>query len=207
MASKNGKKDLINDLLYQALETELGGMDIYKKAISCAVNKDLKKEWKSYLEETMHHRDVLMTLFSELDLDPEVMTPSRDVARHLGESLIAAMDMAKASGDPLTAQLVAAECVVLAETKDHANWEMIGFVSEKTSGKKATLLKQAYDEVEEDEDHHLYHTQGWKRELWIETLGFPALVPPPEETKEVESAIGAARAKNAREKMLSARKH
>jgi len=32
----------------------------------------------------------------------------------------------RAAGDPDAAQLVAGECVVLAETKDHANWELIG---------------------------------------------------------------------------------
>ncbi len=33
-------------------------------------------------------------------------------------------------------------------------------------------------------------------------LGMPAVLPPPEEEKHVKSAIGAARAKNAREEML-----
>jgi hypothetical protein len=64
-------------------------------------------------------------------------------------------------------------------------------------------LKQAYDAVAVDEDHHLYHTQGWSRELWIESLGLPAVLPPPEEVKQVESAIGASRAEQSREKMLN----
>jgi hypothetical protein len=45
-------------------------------------------------------------------------------------------------------------------------------------------------------------TTGWTRELWIEALGMPAVLPPPEETKEVKTAIGAARAKMARKDML-----
>ena len=56
--------------------------------------------------------------------------------------------------------------------------------------------------VEDQEDKHLYHTQGWSRELWLETLGLPAVVPPPEEEKDVATAIGAARAKQQREDML-----
>ena len=40
------------DLLYQALETEKGGVQIYSTALRCAVNKDLKKEWNEYLEQT-----------------------------------------------------------------------------------------------------------------------------------------------------------
>jgi hypothetical protein len=57
--------------------------------------------------------------------------------------------------------------------------------------------------VATDEDHHLYHTQGWSRELWIQSLGLPAVLPPPEEVKQVETAIGASRAEQARGKMLS----
>ena len=56
--------------------------------------------------------------------------------------------------------------------------------------------------MENEEDEHLYHTTGWTRELWIESLGMPAVLPPPEEVKEVETAIGAARAKSARTDML-----
>ena len=32
----------IEDLLYQALETEQGGVEVYKTALRCAVNEDLK---------------------------------------------------------------------------------------------------------------------------------------------------------------------
>ena len=35
---------------------------------------------------------------------------------------------------------------------------------------------------------HLYHTMGWTRELWIESLGMPAVLPPPEEEKKVVTA-------------------
>ncbi len=202
MASKSGKKSQIHELLYQALETEAGGIEIYKAAISCATNKDLREEWESYLEETQTHHEVLMNVFEELGLDPATRTPGREVVSHLGESLLAAIKLAKSSGDAEAAQLVAAECVVLAETKDHSNWELIGLLAEKLPAKEAKILAQAYEAVNEDEEHHLYHTKGWARELWIESLGFPAVLPPPEEVKEVGTAIGAARAQQSREKML-----
>jgi hypothetical protein len=89
-----------------------------------------------------------------------------------------------------------------AETKDHANWELLSHIAEETGGEVAEAIQEAVDEVEEEEDEHLYHTQGWCRELWIESLGLPAVLPPPEEEKEVKTAIGAARARHAREEML-----
>ena len=56
------------------------------------------------------------------------------------------------------------------------------------------------DRVEEEEDEHLYHTTGWGRELWIESLGLPAVLPPPEEEQGVKTAVEAARAKKARKR-------
>ncbi len=191
-----------HDLLYQALETEMGGIKVYEAAISCAINDDLKEEWEGYLEETTTHRQVLLTVFEQLGLDPQVQVPSREIVAHHGESLVKAIELAKAQGNPAAAQLVAAECVVLAETKDHLNWELIGLLAEKTTGTQAKVLQQAFEAVEKDEDHHLYHTKGWTRELWIESLGLPAVLPPPEEVKQVETAIGASRAEHARDDML-----
>lgn len=192
----------VEELLYQALETELGGIQIYETAIRCAVNDDLRKEWTEYLDETRTHRKVLLNVFEELGLDPDTSTPGRKVAGHIGKSLVKAMEMALAAGDPAAAELVAGECVVLAETKDHLNWELIGHVAKHGKGPQVKVLQAAFEAVEQDEDHHLYHTQGWTRELWIQSLGFPAVLPPPEEIKQVETAIGASRAEQARDQML-----
>jgi hypothetical protein len=191
------------DLLYQALETEKGGVQIYSTALRCVINKDLKKEWNKYLEQTKTHVQVVTNILRELGLDPNAETPGRKVVRYIGTSLVKAMELALRCADPQAAQIVAAECVVLAETKDHLNWELIG---ELVKNADATLLKPAHDQVEDEEDEHLYHTTGWTRELWIEALGMPAVLPPPEEVKKVETAIEAAKAKKARAPKAKAKK-
>lgn len=196
------KNSQVDELLYQALETELGGVEIYRKAIECALNDDLKKEWRKYLEETEQHVRIVKDVFAALDLDTSTRTAGREIVRHKGEGLVSAMDQALATGDRGLAQLVAAECVVEAETKDHANWELIGHVAEAAEGERATILSEAYEQVEEEEDEHLYHTMGWARELWLDSLGLPAVLPPPEEQKSVKTAIGASRAEQARDDML-----
>jgi hypothetical protein len=196
------KNEQLHQLLYEALETEMGGVQVYKTAIQCAVNEALKEEWEKYLEQTQNHEQVVRELLGKFSLDPEAETPGPKVVRHIGESLVGAMEMALKSGKPQAAQIVAAECVVLAETKDHLNWELIGQVAAKTKGEDGKALKEALEQVEEEEDEHLYHTTGWTRELWIESLGLPAVIPPPEEEKDVKTAIGAARAKQSRAEML-----
>jgi hypothetical protein len=196
------KNEQLHQLLYEALETEMGGVQVYKTAIRCAINAELKEEWEEYLEQTEKHEQIVLYLLGKFNLDPDKETPGRKVVRHIGESLVKAMEMALESGKPEAAQIVAAECVVEAETKDHLNWELIAQVAEKTKGEDGETLKAAHEQVEEEEDEHLYHTTGWARELWIESLGLPAVIPPPEEEKDVKTAIGAARAKQSREEML-----
>ena len=198
---RKADSDQVHELLLQAIETERGGIRVYTEAIAAAVNDDLRKEWQEYLEQTRTHEQVLTSVFEALGMDTEEQSPGRKVVAHQGESLVAAIRMARGNADAAAAEIVAAECVVLAETKDHQNWELIGRVAD-AGGPSAKILKQAYDAVERDEDHHLFHTQGWCRELWIQALGMPAVLPPPEEVKDVETAIGAARAEHARKQMM-----
>jgi len=193
------------DLLYQALETEKGGVQIYATALRCAVNKDLREEWNKYLEQTKNHVQILSDILNTLELDPDAETPGRKVVHYIGTSLVKAMEMALRSTDPQSAQIVAAECVVFAETKDHLNWELLGELAKNADEVEAELILPAYQQVEEEEDEHLYHTQGWTRELWIEALGMPAVLPPPEEEADVTTAEDAAKAKKARTKKAAAR--
>jgi len=191
----------MEELLYQSLETERGGVQVYENAVNCAKNEDLKEEWRKYLAQTQNHEVVMLRVLDAFGLDPEQETPGRQIIRKKGQTLVQCMQEALAAG-PNAAQLVAAECVVEAESKDHMNWELIGEVAGKLTGDEKKVLTDAYEEVEEEEDEHLYHTMGWARELWLESLGLPAVLPPPEEEKQVKTAIGADRARQAREEML-----
>lgn len=202
MVKKIFSEQSLKDLLLQMMETELGGEQVYRTALTCVVNEDLKAEWQSYLTETLNHQDIVRTTCDLLGIDPKEECPSREVVRHIGRSLVKAMEMAKKAGDPAAAEVVACECVVHAETKDHANWELLGKVSEVAPPATAKLLQEAYARVEKEEDHHLYHTKGWCRELAIQHLGMPAVLPPPEEVKQVQTAIGASRAEQQRQEML-----
>jgi rubrerythrin len=192
----------IAELLLQALETEMGGVQVYETALKCAVNEDLKREWTEYLKQTQNHVTIVARMCEAIGVDPRQQTPGRLVVHHIGEALARAMKAALDAAEPEAAQLVATECVVEAETKDHLNWELIGHLAKAMKGSEGQVFKDAFEEVEEQEDEHLYHTTGWCRELWIEALGMSAVLPPPEEEKDVKTAIGAARAKIARREFL-----
>jgi ferritin-like metal-binding protein YciE len=191
----------LNELILQSLEHERGGERIYETALECALHEDLKKEWEEYLDQTRNHVKVLEGVCGVLGLDPEQKTPGRAIVKGLGEALLSAIEQAQSGGDPNAAQLVACECVTLAETKDHLDWELIAQAAKKLGGENGRALKDAVAAVEDQEDEHIYHTKGWCRELWLDALGVRAVLPPPEERKHVKTAIGAARAEQARDTM------
>ena len=191
----------LKELLLQSLEHEMGGVKVYQTALKCAQNEELQEEWEKYELETETHVQILHDVFSALQLDPEEQSPGRTLVRDMGMRLVRNMEEALNAGEPAAAQLVAAECVTLAELKDHFNWELIGQAAKALGGAEGKALKAAYDEVEDQEDEHFYHSKGWARELWLEALGIKAVLPPPEEKKHVKTAIGAARAEQSRSKM------
>jgi rubrerythrin len=196
------KAEQVDELIYQTLETELGGVEVYTTALRCVENDDLKEEWTKYLDQTRTHVQIVQAVMEAFELDPEKETPGRKVVRGIGESLVKAMELALEAGEDGAAQLVAAEAITLAETKDHLNWHLLGEAAKKLTGDKAKALKEAHEQVEDQEDEHLYHTRGWTRELWLEALGMKAVLPPPEEVKDVKTAIGASRAEQARQQMM-----
>ena len=191
---------MVKELLLRSLEHEKGGVKIYEAALKCAQNEDLKEEWQKYHQETERHVQVLHDALTQMQLDPEEQTPGRKIVHDMGQSLVAAIEAALGSGDLAQAECVACECVVLAEEKDHSNWQLIGEVAKKMTGAEGKAVKEAYKEVEDQEDEHYYHSKGWLRELSLKSLGLKAVLPPPEEKKHVKSAIGQARAEQSRMK-------
>jgi hypothetical protein len=182
----------VQDLLCQAVETEIGGVAVYRMAILCAQRSELKAEWRKYLEQTERHVEIVRELMERLGLDPQAASPGRAIARDKGNALVCAMRKALKDA-PAMAQVVAAECIVDAETKDHQNWQLIGELAKKLDGEVGEALGEAWEQVEDEEDEHLYHTRGWCRELWLESLSLPAVMPPPEEEQDAKSALEAAR--------------
>lgn len=190
----------VEGLLYQALETELGGEQIYTAALKTASNKDLVAEWTEYLEQTREHQQHLLGVFTEIGLDPLAAHPGRELVKAKAAFMVDSIHRAIELLDAAAAQIFAGECVTEAETKDHLNWSLLEHVAKDGSEPYKSALMQPVSKVITQESHHLFHTQGWTRELWIKQLGFPAALPPPEEIKSVETQIGAGRAEQQRDR-------
>src|SRR5689334_7343558 len=114
MARGKGKATIVQPalekLLYQMLETEMGGVEVYTAALSCcSENQDLKQEFEGYLTETKRHVRVVRTLLDNFGLDPDAEVPARRPVRMTGQALVKVMKDAQANLEPADAQLVATE--------------------------------------------------------------------------------------------------
>lgn len=185
----------LKELVLQSLVHERGGVLVYRTALEAAVEPQLREEWIKYLAQTERHVGILAKVCVSLGLDPGELTPSCQIVHNNGRALVIAIKTALAANNPDAAQLVACDSVLLAETKDHANWELLRKCADQLGDEVSAALKEACDQVEEEEDRHLYHTQGWARELWLKSLGLPAQLPPPEERRDVTTAAEAQEAR------------
>jgi uncharacterized protein DUF6496/uncharacterized protein DUF2188 len=69
------------------------------------------------------------------------------------------------------AEINAIENFILAETKDHADWELLGKIVRQTDDSKVRdVLKPVVSEIEPEEDQHLHWTQEQLRRLEIEAI-------------------------------------
>jgi hypothetical protein len=184
----------LHELLGQTLETELAVLRVYEAALPCARHDELREEWERDRDQTARHVELVEASIQSFGLDPDAETTGRRVVRRLSEALTAAIVQSRSEGTDAEAEVVAAECVVLAETKSHLLWDLIGEAVTQVHGEAAEILVAAHSEVEDEEDEHVSHGTGWARELWTDTLGLPAVLPPPEERTHPVAAVGGARA-------------
>ena len=115
-------KTQLRELLYQALETEIGGVAVYRTAVTCAVNPDLKQEWIKYLDETQNHERILRGVFETLGFDPDEEVPGRKVVRHIGQSLVEAISDEVAELDGFIQNLLNATRVTAGGVSPRLEW-------------------------------------------------------------------------------------
>jgi hypothetical protein len=92
-------------------------------------------------------------------MDPVYVSPAAKVAEQKATAL--QNTMMSANGLPNQAvEINAIANIVLAETKDHADWELLGKIARQSDDDKIRdVLKPAVVEVEPEEDEHLRCTK------------------------------------------------
>jgi len=168
MSSATISHEMLRDKLSEFLAVEKGGLKLYERALQTVRDPDVVKKFTTFREQTRKHESILIRVIQKLGMDPEYMSHGAKVATEKANALLKTME------DGLTgkaAEINAVENIVIAETKDHADWELLGKISRQSNDEKIReALKDAVSEVEPEEDQHL----NWTKEQ-MSRLEFDAI--------------------------------
>jgi hypothetical protein len=145
------------DKLSEFLMTEQCGFHLYRVVADRSIVPELRSRYEEFGRETAHHRDVLVQLITRLGGDPDYVSPTARLVQYKASKLL---DAALLAGglSMAEAEISDLENMLLAETKDHANWHLLQQLT--LSGEQGQALQAAVDAVEDQEDEHL----SWARE-------------------------------------------
>jgi rubrerythrin len=157
------------DVLSEFLAVEMGGQKLYEKALGLVSDSEVRTKFREFHRQTLKHQKILTDVIHRLGGNPRAQSPTAKVATEKAQALLRSMDRNGLSKDQ--AELNAIENIVLAETKDHADWELIGKIARQaTEDRLREVLGAAAGEVEQEEDEHLNWTRKKLGELQLEAL-------------------------------------
>ncbi len=149
------ERQVLLDKLSEFLMVEQGGLELYRIALSRATNSKIKERYQEFAKETSHHRIILIGLIEKLGGDPSYVSPTARLAQVKACSLLeTAVRVDGLSQEEVEANDL--ENVLLAETKDQANWHLLEQLSQQVDDQQVkTAIEEAVQEVEPQEDAHL----------------------------------------------------
>ena len=170
--STSFKREELMDKLSEFLTVEKGGVKLYEAALKCVRDREVKEKFQEFHEQTMRHVEILTDIIEKLGGKPSYKSSGAKLAEAKAKALLATMT--KSNGNSMSAaetELNAIENIVIAETKDHADWELLGHIAHRSEDSQLSqLLKPAVSEVEDQEDEHLHWTQKKMGELALMAL-------------------------------------
>ena len=159
----------LHNVLSEFLAVEKGGQKLYEKAVTLVLDSEVRTKFREFHKQTVNHQKILTEVIEQLGGNPRVMSRTAKVATKKAQGLLATMGRTGITAEE--AELNAVENIVLAETKDHADWELIGkIVRQTTDSRLREVLGPAARIVEEEEDQHLDWTRKKLGEMQMETL-------------------------------------
>jgi rubrerythrin len=159
------------DTLSAFLAHEQCGVHLYRVVAGASENPILKGKYERFLDQTERHVNILERLISALGGNPYYVSPTARLVHSMNTGLLQGVVLAAGSAEPLVRELAMLEAVLLAETKDHADWAFLSHLADQLpEGDARTALRAAVDEVEPEEDEHV----GWAQETWHKMSGLQA---------------------------------
>jgi len=168
LSSATISHEMLRDKLSEFLAVEKGGLKLYERALQNVHDPEVVNKFTTFREQTRKHESILIRVMQKLGMDPEYMSNGARLATEKAEALLKTMENGLTGK---TAEINAIENIILAETKDHADWELLGKISRQTNDSKIRdALKDAVSEVEPEEDEHLNWTKEQMSRLEINAI-------------------------------------
>ncbi len=149
---------LTADLLSACLAHERCGVHLYRSVAQRTTIEEHRARYEEFGAETLEHVRILEELIAGAGGDPHYVSPSARATEKAAAGLLESTWCLAGSVDETTAELSMVEAVMLAEAKDHGNWELLAMLAgHMAEGDVRTQLQAAVDVVlAQEEDHY-----GW----------------------------------------------
>jgi rubrerythrin len=153
----------LRDFLSEMLAVEKGGVKLYERALSDLEHSELEDKLNEFLQQTNRHVELCTSMLEAAGGDADYMSPGAQAADHKAKGLISA------EVPPKMLDQNNIENLVLAETKDHWNWEMLASVAPKIGDTELKrLATKAISEVRRQEKSHLDRNEKTLSKLAME---------------------------------------
>jgi hypothetical protein len=168
----------LRNFLSEMLAVEKGGVKLYEKALSELDHSELEGKLTEFLNQTHRHVELCTSMLEAVGADADFQSPGAQAAEHKAEGLISAQV------PPEMRDLNNIENLVLAETKDHWNWETLASIAPKIGDPELKrAATKAISEVRRQEKTHLDWNEKTLSRLAMES----AMRPPTDEMRESQA--------------------
>jgi rubrerythrin len=180
------ERQVLMDKLSEFLMVEQGGLELYRVALSRTTDPEIKQHYQEFAQETDRHRAILIRLIERLGGDPSYVSPTARLAQVKAASLLeVALRIDGFSQQEREANDL--ENVLLAETKDHADWHLLEqLVQQVEDAEVKRVIEEAVREVEGQEDRHLEWARSTLAQVALQMLQ-QGPAPSPERWQQVIS--------------------
>jgi rubrerythrin len=162
----------VADLFSACLAHERCGVHLYRSVATRTSDGELQAQYEHFGKETRDHVDRLEQLIAVAGGDPQYVSGAARATERAGAALLESTFLLDGSIDVITAEVVMLETVMLAESKDHANWELLAqMASVMAAGDVQQQLAAAVDEVLAQEEKHYTWATEMRARLLLRLAG------------------------------------
>jgi rubrerythrin len=162
----------VADLMSACLAHERCGAHLYRSVAGRTGDAELRSQYEHFGEETRQHVEKLEQLVVAAGGDPQYVSAAARATEKAGAGLLESTYLLSGSVDPMTAELVMLEAVMLAEAKDHGNWELLAqLAAAMADGDLRRNMETVASEVLAQEEDHYTWARDTRAQLLLSLAG------------------------------------